>query len=564
MEKNSYILDREQQRSALIIGIENTVSEVDRLKFVVTILRRRFNIDVVLAFKAPELFFFNRRVLRWVSEAEIDRIFITGNPDLFWPDCIEFAKRQEADSIFFAELPRLTSTWTNLIKFRIETLDTDFTVQRTRTGEYFAVSKSFIRSHVTGNPKSFEGLYWSLLTDRETDSIAYHSNKQQNLSLFVSRRGVERFGGISKFKTLNISFDSYKPDEHKRLWQIDNDLDLEEFCAQDTESLRHEKLITIPGVLRTKGDVQLLVDINPAHTGKIDQSFDIPDLPRTILSVTPWRSGTLRESGLNAVFIMSNYNKESYVASALYSIAMQTHGNCLVHLVDDISTDHSLDVVTAFTTLIDSSGFQINVELNEKNTGTYWIRNSIIQKYIDTGAIYLVNDSDDYSSTQRAAIQVSLLDKEKRDFSICFGDIIRVDNHFRILILDGKAERYGTASLSAPCDIHRHYGYYENIRKNADTEFIERLRHFGGKNTTRWFRYPILFQPFDGTNLTADIYSRDQSSGALKADLGWRIKHRALFTETHQSIRGNLADHFRYPDYRINSKYTTEIPEILI
>ncbi|VUZ22685.1 Uncharacterised protein [uncultured Comamonas sp.] len=558
------IHNEKQQSSVLVIAVEKTVSNINQLIFVADLLKKRFDIQLALIFKTPELLFFNRRLLHWIAQGSIDRILITDDPKAFWFDCMEFAKRQEVDQVFFAELPQLKSTWAEFLKFKVELLDAEISIARACNGQYLAVSQKYLRDCPSINLESFESLYWSI---GKEPIKATHSQEAKNpgvASLFVTKQGLERFGGEAAFRSIDILIDGHLPAKYKRLWQIDNDLDLDAFCKQDIEVLRKSKLVTIPGLLRNAPGRQILLDINPAPQRSEPTDSTRLQTARTVLTVTTCNQWPLQKSNASAIFIMSNYNKASYIASALYSVAMQTHPHCSVHMVDDVSTDQSMHIVSAFKKLVDSSKFDITLEQNKKSMGTYWIRNSVVHRHINSDTIYLVNDSDDFSCCQRAGIQLSLLEKADTKAIICFGDIVRVDKQFKLLALDGKVERYGTASLACRANSHQKYGYYENIRKNADTEFIERLRYFEGKHSTQWFRYPVLFQPFDGMNLTADIYKVDNNGKSMQSDLSQRTKHKEIFLENYKKINKDLSRHFSYPNYLNNQEYLKQIPEFLI
>ena len=564
MKRFHRIHNEKQQSSALIIAVEKTVSNINQLIFVVDLLKKRFDIKLALVFKTPELLFFNRRLLHWIAQGAIDRILITDDPKAFWFDCLEFAKRQEVDQVFFAELPQLKSNWAEFLKFKVELLNAEISTARACNGQYLAFSQKYLRDCPSINLESFESLYWSVRQEPIKATSSQEAKNPGIASLFVTKQGLERFGGEAAFRSIDILIDGHLPAKYKRLWQIDNDLDLEDFCRQDIEVLRQSKMITIPGLLCNALGRQILLDINPAPQRNEPTDSIRLQTARTVLTVTTCNQWPLQKSSASAIFVMSNYNKASYIASALYSVAMQTHPHCSVHMVDDVSTDQSMHIVSAFRKLVDVSKFDITLEQNKKSMGTYWIRNSVIHHHINSDTIYLVNDSDDFSCCQRASIQLPLLEKADTKAVICFGDIVRVDKQFKLLALDGKVERYGTASLACRAKAHQQYGYYENIRKNADTEFIERLRYFEGKNATQWFRYPVLFQPFDGLNLTADIYKVDENGKAIKSDLSQREKHKELFTSRHKKIQKNPNQYFTFPIYDNPKEYNETLPEFII
>src|SRR5690606_30911233 len=107
-----------------------------------------------------------------------------------------------------------------------------------------------------------------------------------------------------------------------------------------------------------------------------------------LLTITLVKDISIKIANQKSIYIMSNYNKADYVAGALYGIAMQTHGDVSVEIIDDISTDNSNAVIEKFLTITDRERFPIRYLLNEKSRGTYWIRNSIIHSYIESEIFY--------------------------------------------------------------------------------------------------------------------------------------------------------------------------------
>lgn len=566
MEKgNNPALLSEKTTHSILIAISKTIKNIKALEFLTEALRSRFKIEISLVFEEPDLLFFNNGMLNFLGKGSVDRVLITDRPALFYFDLIEFAKRHDTDFISIIDAQNLVENGLDFIKKLVEHVANQASIITNSAQTSVTFQKKTLRELSSFADESFSSMLTRLSyhekVETEQNQVADFSNRA---SLFVTKEGISRFGGETNFLKSKFVIDGLSPDKFRRVWCINNELTIADYQIKlNTQSLSKSRFVEIPGIISANGN--LLVDINPAAVHQ-PTSQDIIDLnvPRCVLSLTKFNTSldSLAVSK-KAIFAMSNHNKASYLAGAVYSIAMQTYPITCLEIVDDVSSDSSKQVFEKIISEFDQKNFPISISYNSKNRGTYWIRNSIIHKYVENNNVYFVNDSDDFSTAQRACIQLATL-LDNPSFAITFGDIIRVDNTHKILPLDGKVERYGTASLASETITHSKYGYYENIMKNADTEFIERLKHYSGKKVVNWFRYPVLFQPFDGSNLTSDIYSIASNTGLVQ-NLNIREKHRALFMNRFKSLSiDDLVKYYSFPEYVTPEVYHSELEGFVI
>jgi len=380
----------------------------------------------------------------------------------------------------------------------------------------------------------------------------------QKGNLFVTLNGANRLGGLSKMKSLPLSFASTPVSQFAQYWIIDNDITADEVSIE--RSGRMFQIHTIKGFEQIgKDDRYLIFDINPAPlldgSSKSDHETSTITVPRQVLYarvVNGLKPAVQQDS---TVFIVSNHNKARYIPSTLYSMIMQSYPKIRIDFVDDLSTDNSVALAQNFQDVLGIRRDMLDIAVNAVNRGTYWIRNSVIAKHINSSCVFLVNDSDDYSAAQRVYLQGNLIAMQADRFG-CFGDIVRVDKNYRLLPLGEQVERYGTASLACKAELHNEAGYFQNIRKNADTEFIERIKTFLGPTAIKWFRYPVLFQPFDGGNLTADIYSLEENGNQIVQSLSNRSSHTEAFKKHHARItRSILPKNFTFPLSSLTEDY---------
>jgi glycosyltransferase involved in cell wall biosynthesis len=97
------------------------------------------------------------------------------------------------------------------------------------------------------------------------------------------------------------------------------------------------------------------------------------------------------------------YNRELYVGAAIKSILAQNFPNYELLLLDDGSTDRSLEVMRAYTDP------RIRIVCNERNLGIPRTRNRGVQ--LARGEYIAMLDSDDLAHPQRLEKQVTFLDR---------------------------------------------------------------------------------------------------------------------------------------------------------
>ena len=101
--------------------------------------------------------------------------------------------------------------------------------------------------------------------------------------------------------------------------------------------------------------------------------------------------------------LMPAYNVERYIGRAIESVLNQTFTQFELLVIDDASTDGTLDVVDAF-----ASDSRVRVVRQEQNRGRPSTRNHGLD--IAEGEYVAFLDADDYCAPQRLAKQVAYLD----------------------------------------------------------------------------------------------------------------------------------------------------------
>lgn len=116
--------------------------------------------------------------------------------------------------------------------------------------------------------------------------------------------------------------------------------------------------------------------------------------------------------------LMPVYNSSRFLDTAIQSILKQTFTNFEFILIDDGSTDNSLDIIKSY---LDP---RIKVIVHEKNMGLIYTRNESVE--IATGKYLAFLDSDDIALPQRLEKQVDFMERNP-DYAIVGSWIKTID-----------------------------------------------------------------------------------------------------------------------------------------
>lgn len=154
---------------------------------------------------------------------------------------------------------------------------------------------------------------------------------------------------------------------------------------------------------------------------------------------------------------MPVYNSEQYIKEALESILNQTYKNLEIVLVDDGSTDRSVEIIKSY------HDDRIRLVQNEKNMGIPYTRNVGLKEA--KGKYLAIMDSDDIAMPNRIERQIDYLEKNPDidavgSYYIQFGDV---------------AEKKVTPKYSKPEELKIMLMFYNPIANPSATIRMETL-----------------------------------------------------------------------------------------
>ena len=186
--------------------------------------------------------------------------------------------------------------------------------------------------------------------------------------------------------------------------------------------------------------------------------------------------------------IMTAYNSAKNIASALNSLLSQSYENLEIIVVDDCSSDGTVDIVQDFV----HRDKRVQLIKLKNNVGTYVAKNLALK--VAHGKYVTCHDSDDYSHPLKIELQVQPLIQNK-NLVASISNWIRVDEHgnyFSRYVY--PFARMNLSSLMFKKDkVLKKIGYYDNVRTGADSEFYARLVLAFGKKKILRIKKPLAF-----------------------------------------------------------------------
>jgi len=223
--------------------------------------------------------------------------------------------------------------------------------------------------------------------------------------------------------------------------------------------------------------------------------------------------------------IMTVYGRDKYLDVAINSILSQTHKNLELIIVDDVSPDDSWRHLQDFA----KHDSRIKLLQVEKNGGTYLAKNLGLTKA--KGDYIAFMDSDDWTHPQRIERQISSL-KSIPNSKAVWHKYFRIDENGNIIFRGKGAIRNACISLLGKKEVFEEIGFFDSLRVGADTEFIERIQAYFGKDALIEDPIPSMFMLQHTNSLT----------GGGKFHISWRsitdyrLAHHSSFREWHRKI----------------------------
>ncbi|MFM9857218.1 glycosyltransferase [Pseudoxanthobacter sp. M-2] len=258
----------------------------------------------------------------------------------------------------------------------------------------------------------------------------------------------------------------------------------------------------------------------------------LPMFDRFIASTDPDAAGVkpLPITGPLVSVIMTTYNVQQYVRTAIESILNQSYRNIELIVIDDCSDDDTARILRD----IESIDPRVRIILKTTNDGTYVCKNTGL--LAARGEFVALQDSDDWSHPDRIAASIDVL-LARAELQAITTDWLRMTSDGDIVIkAGGQVTHLCCISLVMRRSVVAGVGYFDSVRVAADLEFIQRIsRHFGRQAFSR-IRWPLLLGRARSDSLTAS-----EEFGMLRFGF---TEPRRLYHETAERFQASTDDLF--------------------
>jgi glycosyltransferase involved in cell wall biosynthesis len=228
-------------------------------------------------------------------------------------------------------------------------------------------------------------------------------------------------------------------------------------------------------VYHIENDIVIYNDVDIVLKYKIDLFKNIDRMVKTIIGDVKRKieeKYTIAK-GMVSV-IIPNYNNEIFLKNVISKILGNTYNNIEIIIVDDCSTDSSVDIIKKF------SSDKIKLNKNTENNGTYYCRNKGV--LMSKGEYILFIDGDDYIDSTYIGNMVDGL-KNNGDNIWGYGrhfERVYLNNNMSV-INRKKSQSY---NILFKRKLFNYLGFFHNSRFGADTEYNFRAQIY---------KYPIKY-----------------------------------------------------------------------
>lgn len=247
--------------------------------------------------------------------------------------------------------------------------------------------------------------------------------------------------------------------------------------------------------------------------------------------------------------VMTTFNAEATVEWAARSILEQDYKEIELIVVDDCSSDGTLNVLKKLAT----EDSRVRFFSLPKNRGTYFCKNLGLLE--SKGKYIAFQDSDDFSHPARIRLQLWHLLRSGKAAGRC----AYIRQHARrgdLVAVNGSIESLGYITLIVPRSTLEEVGYFDCARKAADDEMLRRIKGRFGNNAIDDFTLPAYLALYEDNSLIADSSEYDAVSGLRFRLSAERASYLAAFEDFHAKIGlasgSEISLYYTFPPIAIN------------
>lgn len=233
--------------------------------------------------------------------------------------------------------------------------------------------------------------------------------------------------------------------------------------------------------------------------------------------------------------VMTAYNVEDLIETSVMSILKQSYRNLELIVVDDCSTDRTLNLLRT----MEDEHDRMHVISKATNDGTYVSKNTGIRRA--RGKYIAFQDSDDWSHPDRIGKSVAVLESEP-DLVAVTTDWVRMTTDGTMVIQNKNQYAY-RACISLVYErgeVLPHAGFFDSVRAEADGEFLARMFILFGEQRVANFPWPLSFGRIRPESLTSHPeFGLVRGRGAPVRE-EYRKAYRGWHRKVQQGSRGYM------------------------
>jgi len=241
--------------------------------------------------------------------------------------------------------------------------------------------------------------------------------------------------------------------------------------------------------------------------------------------------------------IITNFNYSNYLKSCIESVINQTYKNIEIIIIDDCSTDDSINIISSFATKYKN----ILIHYNQQNKGVIYSRNLGIES--SSGDYICFLDADDYWDLTKIEKQINVT----KDYDISFCDLMIIDEFNNII---GK-KKHNSLNKTYDYNLLLKYNFLAHssimIKKNhlssisykeiSKSKLYNLLLKIFSVNRLIHEDYDFLLRYFKSINPRA-VYLEDElvyyRKHTYNFSNGWKKKFISVLLIFHNSLKYNL------------------------
>jgi len=259
-------------------------------------------------------------------------------------------------------------------------------------------------------------------------------------------------------------------------------------------------------VFYNNNEIIIYNDVKLVLKYKINLFDDIDKMVKNIIiDVKKEIENKYRTQNSMVSVIIPNYNNEIFLKNVILKILNNTYNNIEIIVVDDKSTDNSINILKEF------ESDKIKILENRENSGTYYSRNKGI--LMSKGEYILIVDSDDYidSTYIENMVNYSKNNKKYWGYGVHF-ERVYIDNNLNII----EKKKSISYNILFKRKLFNYLGFFQKSRFGADSEYIYRAQKYN---------YPIKF---DHHNNNIQYHAHSLKDKNLTRTINWNIRKAYL------------------------------------